>query len=90
MTSITQNFWTYQLNNSVLIIDSSFSLTSISLILVTGTGTLQGTVNAGGIASDPVNLIKGMPVMVYADSNNVISGLTIDASLGQVSIIAKQ
>lgn len=90
MTSITQNFWTYDLTNSVLVIDSSFALTSISLILITGTGTLVGTVNSGGLASTPVNLIIGMPVTVYSDSNNVISGLTIDASLGQVSIIGKQ
>jgi len=47
MTSIFQNLWTHDLTNSVLVIDSSFALTSISLILITGTGTLVGTIIGG-------------------------------------------
>jgi len=90
MTSITQNFWSYELINSTLIIDSTFQLTSISLILTKGTGTFQGSAVAGGLPSTLISLFPGMPITLSADSDNFISNLQIDATGGVISILGKQ
>ncbi len=90
MTSITQKFWTYEMNSATLLIDETFSLTSLSIICTAGVGTVTGNITAGGIPSTSITLNVGMPITIYSDSNNIISGLFIDGSGGNISLIGKQ
>lgn len=90
MTSITQKFWTYELGGGTLMIDETYQFTSLSVICTAGVGTIKGTVIAGGVPSTSITLNVGMPITIHSDSNNLISGLEIDGSGGQISIIGKQ
>jgi heme/copper-type cytochrome/quinol oxidase subunit 2 len=90
MTSITQKFWTYEMNSDILLIDETFLLTSLSIICTAGVGTITGNITAGGKPSTSITLNVGMPVTINSESNNIISGLLIDGSGGNISLIGKQ
>jgi hypothetical protein len=84
---ITQNLWTYELNNSTLAIDETFGLTALSIVLVSGTGTLLG--NGGlnnGLVSTPIILAVGQPITIASPSGAVFQQLSI-ATTGVMNII---
>jgi len=83
---IAQKIWTYEINNSSLLIDQSFSLTKLSIVLMSGTGTITGTEICGGIPSSTINLVAGMPVLVTGDGSTPIADYLI-ATTGVVALI---
>jgi hypothetical protein len=85
----TQEFWTYQVTNDTLNIDESFGLGVISIMLTSGTATVSGSVNAGGQPSANLGLVVGLPVTFGGNQIYPISGITIDASSGNVYIIGR-
>jgi len=90
MTNITQQFWTYELSGTTLLIDNTFQLTGISLILTGGFGQVIGGLSINGLASTPINLQVGQPITLFGNSGNFLSGLNIDATFGTISILGKQ
>jgi hypothetical protein len=85
----TQEFWTYQVSNSTLTIDETFGLGVVSVMLTSGTATVSGSVNAGGLASSNLALTIGLPITFGGNQINPISGLTITASSGSVYLIGR-
>lgn len=83
---IAQKIWTYELNTGSLLIDQSFSLSKLSILLVSGNGTITGTEISGGIASIPINLVIGIPVLVTGDGSTPISDYLISTT-GIVALI---
>lgn len=83
---ISQKIWTYELNNSSILIDPNFSLTKLSIVLMSGTGTITGSEISNGIASSTINLVIGMPVLVTGDGSTPISDYLI-ATTGVIALI---
>jgi hypothetical protein len=90
MTSITQQFWTHGLSASTLVIDETFGLTGLSIICISGDVFVRGKLVAGGIISDPIALVVGMPLTVLSEGNTLISGIDIDSSAGKTLLLGKQ
>jgi|LakMenEpi03Aug12_release.lakeMendotaPanAssembly.Ray.scaffolds.fasta_scaffold1888205_2 hypothetical protein len=85
----TQEFWTYQVSNSTLLIDETFGLGMISIMLTSGTATVSGSVNAGGLPSSNLALTIGLPITFGGNQINPISGITIAANSGSVYLIGR-
>lgn len=84
---ITQKLWTYELNASNLIIDETFGLTALSIVLVSGTGTLLGNGSLNnGLTSTPINLSIGQAISIPSPSGAVFEQLTISTT-GIINII---
>ena len=88
MNGLVQKIWTYQLNGGSLTIDESFGLIKLSIVLVSGTGTVIGSESKGGYASIPIDLVVGIPVNVCSDNINPLDDYTITTT-GVVAIIGK-
>jgi hypothetical protein len=88
MSQLEKQFWTYRLNNSTLTINSDFGLSSLSLALESGTGTIQGTLVSNGLASTPLTLVVGQPVLIPTDTSSVIGDLIITTT-GIVNLIGR-
>ena len=82
------SFWTYVLNGASITIGLPNNLKSISIELISGTGSFVGDVLSNGIASAPVPLYVNKPVTLTSGSINNISGLTIDGTDGVINIVA--
>jgi hypothetical protein len=85
----TQEFWTYEINNTSITIDETFGLGMVSLVLNSGSATVSGSITAGGLPSSNLQLIVGVPITFGGNQINPIGGLTIDASSGNVYIIGR-
>ena len=87
---IGSSFCTYNLVNDTINIDSSYGITTISILLTSGTGSVEGTLLANGIASQPLALTIGQPVNISSGNNNtiLIGGLIITTT-GTVEIIGR-
>jgi len=90
MNGITQKTWTYQLVGSSLTINESFELTKLSIVLQSGTGTIQGTELSNGIASIPIDLIVGQPVLVLGDTSGTPIGDYKIETTGVVALIGQK
>lgn len=87
---MTEKFWTKELVNGSLTLDSSYGFTFVSLVLTTGTATLTGTATVNGTASGAINLTVDQPVTIQASPSGIIDSLVLVASSGTVQIIARQ
>ena len=83
---ISQKIWTYELNNNSLLIDPSFSLTKLSIVLMSGFGTITGSEICNGIASSTINLVVGMPILVSGDGTTPLSDYLISTT-GVIALI---
>lgn len=89
IANITASFWTYTLTNSTIVIDTTYNLSQISFELVSGAATFTGTAQAGSTPSAPISLVEGNPITLSSASPNLITGITITATVGVVVIIGK-
>lgn len=87
--NVVSKFFTKNLNNANFVISASMGLTKITLLVISGTVTLLGTLNVSGTDSDAVTIPEGAGITLE-NSGSVIplDGLTINASAGNVSIVA--
>lgn len=83
-----KDFWTYKLSNDTLVITNDFGLTTLSLVLLSGTGTIQGNLVANGISSEPLDLVIGQPVLIPTDNLSLINNWTISTT-GVINLIGK-
>lgn len=87
---ITQNIWTYELNSSTILIDSNYGLTALSLVLVSGTGTILGGASLiNGVGSSQINLVVGQALTIPSQSGANLNNLTISTT-GVINIIGFQ
>jgi hypothetical protein len=87
---ITQNLWTFQLSNATIVIDDSYGLTAISLVLLSGTGSLLGGASLNnGAVSTQIDLVVGQPLTIPSQSGANLNNLTITTT-GIVNIIGFQ
>lgn len=90
MNGIVQKTWTYQISAGSLTITNDFGLVKLSIVLQSGTGTIVGTELCNGIASTPINLVIGQPILVTGDTSGVpISEYTITTT-GVVALIGQK
>ena len=85
----TQEFWTYEVSNSTLTIDETFGLGVISVMLTSGSATVNGGGSAGSFSSNNLALTVGLPVTFGGSSPLPIDGLTISATSGNVYVIGR-
>lgn len=87
---VISNIWTYNLVNDTLNITEDFGLTTMSILLKTGTGTIIGSRIANGKASQSISLTIGQAVNIVGsvNSNNLVGGLSIVTN-GTIEIIGK-
>ncbi len=90
INGITQNIFTYQLSAGTLVIDSTYGLTAVSMVLISGTGSFTGlaTLN-NGVASTPIDLVLNQPISLPSPSGAPLNNLTITTT-GVVSILGYQ
>jgi hypothetical protein len=88
MNGINQKIWTQELTNSTLLITEDFGLSSISLVLKSGTGSVDGTlILENSVPSNPINLVVGIPLTITGYT--ALDGISI-VTTGVISIIGKQ
>jgi hypothetical protein len=88
MSNFSNNVFTFILINSNLLIKSEYGIRSISLKLISGTGSFVGAMKVGSLNSMPIPLNINEPVTITSET--AIDGLNILASSGEVQIIAKK
>tara|TARA_R110000868_G_scaffold181220_2_gene422053 strand:- start:1002 stop:1268 length:267 start_codon:yes stop_codon:yes gene_type:complete len=87
---IASRFWTYNLVNDTINIDGSFGLTTLSILLTSGTGSVEGTLAANGIASQSLALTIGQPVNISSGNNGtILIGELVITTTGTIEIIGR-
>lgn len=82
--------WTYNLINDSLTIDSSFGLTRLSILLISGTGSYTGSLQVKNYPSQPIALQVGTPVNLSAEPSAPIAlGDITLSTTGTILIIGK-
>jgi len=67
-----------------MVVDENFSLTTISVKLISGVGTIKGSVAVPIFGSGLLDLVIGEPVTINTKTNSILTGITIDSSNGGV------
>lgn len=89
MNGITQNLWTKQITNETIVIDESYGLSAISIVLNSGTGTIVGGATLmNAVNSSPIDLVIGQPITIPS-SSYTLDNLTITTT-GVVAIMGLQ
>jgi hypothetical protein len=88
IAGVYQKVWTKEINNDSIVIDSSFNLTILSVIQISGTGSMTGALNSSGLPSTPITLPLGTTVTVTGDNGLILDGITI-ATTGVISIVGR-
>lgn len=83
--AITDNIGTFNLNAETITITESMGVRSVSVILVSGTVTVTGSMKLGARESDSITLEDGVPLNVSFDFS--IDGYVIDASAGAALLV---
>lgn len=81
--------FTKVLSGTSLLIVSDMGLRSISVALVSGTGSFTGNLLVEPLTNDPIPLIVGQSLTISAEGNQILDGVTIDATSGVINVIAK-
>lgn len=88
MPSITDNVGTFVLSGESITLIQEWGVRSVSVKLVSGTVTVQGTKSLGVRTPDPIPVTEENPINVGFDFP--IDGYTIDASAGVAEVITGQ
>ena len=87
---VGSNFWTYNLVNETITVDESYGLTTLSILLTSGTGFVQGTVAANSTPSQPLALTIGQPLNVSSGNNGtILIGSLVISTTGTIVIIGR-
>jgi hypothetical protein len=85
MTPISENVGTFNLNGEILTITNEMGVRNISVVLVSGSVTVKGSMKLGDRASDAIVLTVGTPLNLTFDFS--IDGYVIDAMSGVATLI---
>ena len=83
-----KEFWTYQLNSDEIVITSDFGLTAISIVLVSGDGTVTGSLVCDGLASMNLFLTIGQPLLISTDALNFVNNIRIKTD-GVINLVGR-
>ncbi len=86
--ALVKQIWSSVLSGGTITIDENYGFTEISIILLSGTGTLIGSSTANGISSSPITLPLGIGINVGSGTTLLITGITITTT-GQVAILGR-
>lgn len=90
MSSVNNSkIFTKVLDNNTLTINANHGLRTVSFILISGVGSYIGNLQVDGLTNDSIDLIVGQSVTVSCVGNQILDGLTIDATGGLVNVIGK-
>jgi hypothetical protein len=81
--------FTKVLSGTSLLVESNYGLRSVSVVLVSGTGSVTGDLLVDGLTNDPIPLVVGQSVTVSVEGSQILDGLTVNATSGVINIIAK-
>lgn len=82
--------WSYNLINGSLTIDSSFGLTRLSILLISGTGSYTGSLQVASYPSQAIPLQVGIPVNLSAEpSAPLLLGELTLTTTGTILLIGK-
>lgn len=84
-----QKLFTYVLSGTTLTITEEDGITAIALKLTSGAGTYEGTKQLKSVASAPISLAVNEPVTISSEQTKYIDELIIDATAGNIEIIAR-
>lgn len=85
----SSKIFTKVLTGSSLTIVSDYGLRSVSVVLISGAGTIEGNLGVNGLSNDPIPLTVGQSITVGVEGNQIVDGLIVDATGGVIHIIAK-
>lgn len=81
--------FTKVLSATSLLITNDYGLRSVSVVLISGAGTVQGNLGVNGLTNDPLPLTVGQSLTIGVEGNQIIDGLNVDATAGVIHLIAK-
>lgn len=87
--NLSQGIFTYELSAGTFNVTPANGFTAVSIVLVSGTGFVEGNAISNGIASTQINLVVGQPLTISTSGSNVLGNFTI-ATTGVIAIIGKQ
>lgn len=91
MAGLGQKIYTQVLSTDVFVFTQDMGILGISVNLVSGIGTISGTLSIGLNTSVPIDLIVGQAITITSDSGNPLQDITIDCTGGGViNILARQ
>ena len=79
MSITSLQIWTYTLSNDTIVIDDTYGLMVLSILVTSGSATITGSSQANGTPSDAVALSEGQGLTVSVGENTrlVLTGITI-------------
>lgn len=91
MAGLGQKIYTNVLSTDVFVFTKDMGILGISVCLVSGVGTISGTLSIGLNTSTPIDLIVGQAITITSDSGNPLEEITVDCTGGGViNILARQ
>ena len=89
MSFETKKIWSGSVTSGMLIIDENYGFGEISIIMTSGTGTLEcDAISSNGIASTPIPLTVGVGISLNAGSNVLLNYAKITTT-GTVLILGR-
>jgi hypothetical protein len=79
MSGITSQIWTYTLTSSTVVIDESFGLVVLSILVTSGSCVITGSRPADGLAPTAITLSQGQGMTITSEGQ-LLSGTTITSS----------
>jgi hypothetical protein len=83
-----KKFWTFTLVEDTITITNDFGITDLSIELVSGDGTIQGTLICNEIEPTEIELKIGDPVLISTNSLAIISEIVITTN-GVINLIGR-
>lgn len=89
MSLETKKIWTGSVTAGTLIIDGTYGFSEISIIMTSGTGTLEcDAVTTNGIVSTPIALTVGVGINLNTGANTILDYAKI-VTTGTVLILGR-
>jgi hypothetical protein len=90
MSLEVKRIWSHSVTAGTLLIDASYGFTVISILLQSGTGTIEGNlITINGLTSSPVPLTIGQAVTINTGSASAIQDHVEIVTTGTVLILAR-
>ena len=79
MSGITSQIWTYTLTSSTVVIDESFGLVVLSILVTSGSCVIVGSRPANTLPPTPITLSQGQSMTITSEGE-LLAGTTITSS----------
>jgi hypothetical protein len=79
-----QKIWTRVLTNEAITFVAEMGITSVSVVLISGSGSFTGSLFVTPYTSSAIPLVVSSPVTISSDSGLPLDGVTISCAAGGV------